>query len=145
MKKLLLTILLSLSTTIYADSCPLLETKQTECDVVKVIDGDTFYANCNNVYTKIRMVEIDSYESRLNNRAYKQAWQQKLTPEQIVGRGKKASSIAKEELLNKHVILTQPQKQKIDIYGRTLAKVYIDCVDINNKFLIEHPDVYLKY
>lgn len=145
MKKLLLAVLLTLSTAIHADSCPLLTTKQTECDVVKVIDGDTFHANCNNVYTKIRMVEIDSYESRMNNRAYKQAWQQKLTPEQIVGRGKKASSIAKEELLNKHVVLTQPQKQKIDVYGRTLAKVYINCVDINNKFLTEHPDVYLKY
>lgn len=145
MKKLLLAILLTLSATTYADSCPTLKTEQTECIVAKVIDGDTFHAYCNKVYTKIRMVEIDSYESRLNNRAYKQAWQQKLTPEQIVGRGKKASSITKKELLNKHVILTQPQKQKIDIYGRTLAKVYIDCVDINNKFLIEHPDVYLKY
>lgn len=145
MKKIILMLICILSTTAYAYECPLLETKQTECNVVKVIDGDTFHANCNNVYTKIRMVEIDSYESRLNNRAYKQAWQQKLTPEQVVGRGKKASSIAKEELLNKHVIITQPQKQKIDVYGRTLAKVYINCININNKFLTEHPDVYLKY
>jgi len=145
MKKLLVAMLLTLSTAVYAYDCPLLASNQQECDVVKVIDGDTIHANCNKVYTKIRMVEIDSYESRLNNRAYKQAWQQKITPEQVVAKGKKASSIAKKELLNKHVIITQPQKQKIDIYGRTLAKVYVNCININNKLLEEHPDVYLKY
>jgi len=115
------------------------------CTVTKVIDGDTVHANCAGRDTKIRLTAIDSYESKRNTRAFKQAYEQKLTVEEVVVRGKKATTITKQELSGKQILVISPVKTKIDKYGRTLGEVYVDCVDVNQKLLLEHPDVFLKY
>ena len=127
-------------------SCPIPNnTDVLSCKVTKVIDGDTVHANCGGKDAKIRLTVIDSYESRKNSRAFQQAYQQQLTVEEVVIRGKKATGIAKTELSGKDIIVVMPPKTKIDRYNRILGAVYIDCVDINLKMLKEHPDVFLKY
>ena len=116
------------------------------CQVIRVIDGDTIEGKCNTTpYMRIRLTSIDSYESKRNNRAYKQAYTQHLTVEQIVERGHKATDVTKKELEGKNIRVVVDNKNSIDKYGRTLGEIYIDDVDINQKLLREHPDIFLKY
>lgn len=116
------------------------------CTVTKIIDGDTVHALCGTKETKIRLTTIDSYESKKNNRAYKQAYQEHITIDEVVAKGKRATLIANEELLGKQIKVVPPSKgSSIDMYKRDLGEIYIDGVNINRKMLKEHPDVFLKY
>jgi len=96
MIKYLITIFLYICLTSFASA-------DKSCTVTKVIDGDTVHAMCGKKDVKIRMTEIDSYESKRNNRAYKQAYEQKLTVEEVVVKGKKATDITKKELTGKKI------------------------------------------
>jgi endonuclease YncB( thermonuclease family) len=115
------------------------------CHVTKVIDGDTIWVLCGTVKEKVRLTIIDSFEKSKNNRAFKQAYQQKLPIEEVVRRGKLASTYTTKELLNKDVVVKFNDKSSKDQYGRTLGEIYIGSVDINIKLLSDHPDVFLKY
>lgn len=116
------------------------------CQITRVIDGDTVEGKCDDVpFIRIRLTSIDSYESKRNNRAYKQAYTQQLSVEEIVNRGHKATEITKQYLEGKHVKVVIPEKTPVDKYGRTLGELFIDDVDINLKLLRENPTVFLKY
>ena len=116
------------------------------CTVTKVIDGDTVHAMCGKKDVKVRMTLIDSYESKKNNRAYKQAYEQKLTIDEVVDKGKKATNITKRVLTGKRIKIVPPTKgDKIDLYGRDLGEIYLDGENVNKKLLTEHPDVFMKY
>ena len=116
------------------------------CTVTKVIDGDTVHAMCGKKDTKIRLTTIDSYESKRNNRAFRQAYQERITVEEVVSKGKQATIIAKKELMGKKIIVVPPKKgPATDMYNRSLGEVFVDGVNVNQKMLKEHPDVFLKY
>lgn len=114
------------------------------CNVTRVVDGDTIHALCNGKDVKIRLAVIDSYESKKNQRAFKQAYEQHITLEEVIARGKRATEITKQELEGKKIKVVSSPTNK-DRYGRALGSVYVDNVDINEKLLKEHPDVFLKY
>ena len=116
-----------------------------QCKIIKITDGDTVKGVCNNNLTNIRLLGIDSYESRRNNRAYKQAYLQHLKIDKVVEKGKQATKFTYEELMDKDVILINNTSQLKDRYGRTLGNLYINGSNINEKLLNEHPDVFLKY
>lgn len=140
MKYIIITILLTTSYFLYAAT-----TKQI-CFVTKVIDGDTVHATCESKDVKIRLTSIDSFETKRNNRAYKQAYERQLSVEEVVRRGKLAKQVAEQELKGKKVTVVAPTKgPTIDMYKRLLGELYIDGVNINTKMLVEHPDVFLKY
>jgi micrococcal nuclease len=127
-------------------TCPVPSTPgNLSCTVTKIIDGDTVHAQCGGIDTKIRLTVIDSYESKKNTRAFKQAYEQKITVEEVVIRGKQATEYTKQELADKQILVVPPAKSQIDRYGRTLGTIYFNCVDINQKLLTEHPDVFLRY
>lgn len=135
-------LLTSVSYVVYAQA---FGTKQI-CFVTKVIDGDTVHATCDSKDVKIRLTTIDSFESKRNNRAYRQAYEQHITVEEVVQKGKIAKRVAEQELKNKKVTVVAPSKgPKLDMYKRLLGELYVDGVNINNKMLTEHPDVFLKY
>lgn len=96
-------------------------------DVEKVIDGDTFQAHVHDMADKIRVriLGIDTPESRRNQKARKDAKREggRVT-EQIV-LGKTAKERATELLLNRRVILEAPDKKviKTEGYGRYIAYV----------------------
>ncbi|PPD54362.1 MAG: hypothetical protein CTY12_03460 [Methylotenera sp.] len=120
------------------------QTKDT-CTINKVVDGDTVHATCSNEKKKIRLTTIDAFESKRNQRAYRQAYEQRLDLDEVIRRGKKATEIAKSELEGKEVTVKYQDDTIKDRYNRDLGEIYIDGVDINNKMLKEHPDVFLKY
>ncbi|MGZ8924564.1 MAG: thermonuclease family protein [Nitrososphaeraceae archaeon] len=115
------------------------------CTVTKVIDGDTIHATCSGQPTKIRLTTIDSYESRRNNRAYRQAYEQHISVDEVVKRGKQATEYTKKLLSNKQIIIKHTSPDTQDRYGRELGEVYIKDNNINQLLLKQHPDVFLKY
>lgn len=136
MKKLLGILLCLFALNVQAD---------TMCQITRAIDGDTVDAICDSKKIRIRLLKIDSYESKHNNRAYKQAYIQGINIEDIVKRGHQAALITKQTLEGKTVQLVTQPKNPIDLYGRTLGELFINGVSINDKLLSENPNVFLKY
>lgn len=91
--------------------------------IVNVIDGDTFDMNIDlgfniHIYERVRLLNIDTPENR--------GVEKKL--------GKAVTQYAKKHFEGKEVIL-RSSKNKTDSFGRWLAEVYID--DLNIKELYD--------
>ena len=84
--------------------------------IEKCIDGDTVIINGE----KIRILEVDTFESRRNNQAKKQAKKFKISLKTVIEKGQKAKELCDKDWKGKSVKLT---KWKIDRYGRTLAYI----------------------
>lgn len=94
----------------------------TECEVIRVVDGDTIVVNYNGKEEKVRLIGIDTPESVHPNET-------KNTEEGI-----KVSDYTKERLTNK-IIELELDVQERDKYGRILAYVYIDGEMYNKELL----------
>lgn len=114
----------------------------------RVYDGDTIeIINENNQKENIRLLGIDCYETSTNNRAYKQAYENKIPIEQVVAQGIKAK-LALIELFktnpNKQLYI---ERQGKDCYNRTLGILYLAKININ-KYLLKSGNameyVYIK-
>lgn len=119
------------------------------CTVTRVIDGDTVVGNCEfRGKQVIRLIGIDSFESRRYKRAYKQADKYGITIDGVIERGKQAKSITKKLLVNKRIILEFGDR-KYGVYGRLLATIIFDdgqgWCNVNNFLLTEHSDVFFEY
>lgn len=143
MKKTLAVISLTIITA--TSTVAVISKSKDTCTITKVVDGDTVHAMCGKEKKKIRLTTIDSFESKRNQRAYRQAYEQHLDLDEVVRRGKKAAEIAKSELEGKEVTVEYQSSDLKDRYNRDLGELYINGVDINTKMLKEHPDVFLKY
>jgi len=127
MKKLLMCLLCSmlllLPGTVYAveDFMPSFDM----CTVVRVIDGDTFEANCRyrGDGVKVRVLGIDTYESRENSHLAKQLGDN-VTKEQALAKGRYAKHCAQRFLKDTAVVLVFPDR-RYDMYNRLLSKVYV--------------------
>ena len=95
---------------------------KTECEVVRVVDGDTIVVNYNGKEEKVRLIGIDTPESVHPNET-------KNTEE-----GVKVSDYTKERLTGKNIEL-ELDVEKRDKYGRILAYVYIDDQMYNKELL----------
>lgn len=112
----------------------------------RVYDGDTIEViNENNQKENIRLVGIDCYETSTNNRAYKQAYQNKITIEQVVAKG------TKEKLALVEVFKKNPNKQLYverqgkDSYNRTLGIIYLGKINVNKYMLKTGNALEYKY
>lgn len=95
--------------------------------VCRVVDGDTIWASD---YDKsIRILGIDTLESRPNKRAYKQAADDNVDVNKIVEQGNIAKSFAIKTLQDECVLLT---KSKINS-DRDKYKRYLRFVDIKQE------------
>lgn len=74
------------------------------CKVDRIVDGDTIYAYCDinkngiidkNERVKIRIVSIDTFESKLNRRARLQSKKYNIPISQVIANGLKAKEILK--------------------------------------------------
>ena len=92
MKKLVLILLIIFVIT------PTQAMEKTTARVLKVIDGDTIEVLLDNKYENVRLLGVDCYETYPNNRAYKQAYTEKITVEKVVELGKLAKYYVQKEL-----------------------------------------------
>lgn len=90
--------------------------------VSRVIDGDTVQLENKEI---VRLIGVDTLESRYNRRLQLQTHETGLPPHVIIQRGKEAANYTRSLLIGKRVRL-EFDKTKKDRYGRTLAYVYLE-------------------
>lgn len=93
--------------------------------VHRVIDGDTFEFIEDNTPFRVRVLNLDTYESANNSRANKQAKELNIPLDSVISRGKRAKEYAKNLLENKKVHLIRIDKNQ-DSFGRLLRQVKIN-------------------
>ena len=98
------------------------EIETQECEVVRVVDGDTIVVKYDGVDEKVRLIGVDTPESVHPNET-------KNTEEGI-----KTSEYTKQRLTGKTVEL-ELDVQERDKYGRILAYVYVDGEMYNKELL----------
>lgn len=93
-----------------------------EVKIIKCVDGDTIKVLTDNLTIKtIRVLEVDTFESRKNKQAQKQARLFDLDIETVVEIGQQAKQLCIEDWENKQVIIDCWKK---DRYKRDLCYVY---------------------
>lgn len=107
-----------------------------EAQVLRVIDGDTIVVNINGTEEKVRLIGVDTPESRLNSRAYLQEKKLGKDAEVIVELGKKAKEFSSSILQTTQKVFLEFDVQQRDKYGRLLAYVYLPDGKMLNKEII---------
>ena len=104
------------------------------CEVIKVVDGDTSDLNISlgfDIYHKcrVRLYGIDTPECRTRNKDEK-------------ARGKLAAKFLQDAISNgNHVILQTQLKDSKGKFGRVLASVIVDGIDINQQMIEKYMAV----
>jgi micrococcal nuclease len=112
--------------------------ERVPCTVVKVYDGDTFKCRLESgEEVKVRLIGVDTPESRRNRKAYRDAERSGKSVEEIVRLGKKASAFTKKLIPPGTVVYLETDVQVHDRYGRLLAYVYLPDGRMLNEVLLE--------
>jgi micrococcal nuclease len=105
-----------------AEFRPLLPTKKPV--VAYVVDGDTIAVHIDRAVEKVRLIGIDTPESRKNDRAALQAERSHQDIKTIMEFGRRAKETLKGLLPKGTELRIEYDVQKRDKYGRLLAYVY---------------------
>ncbi len=100
-------------------------------EIIKVYDGDTVRAKTTeNKEISIRLIGIDCFEVSLIDRAYKQAYLENLSIEEVLKRGIESKKILHDffKTNNNDIFL---ESHGLDKYGRTLGILYSGNMNIN--------------
>jgi len=108
---------------------------QQKTTVTRVIDGDTIQALYGGVGNRIRLIGIDTPESRVNRKAKKDKYanMSEHDTKTIIEMGKKAKAYVDGLLKREDMITIEVGVQEMDKYGRLLGYVYLS----NGKMLNE--------
>lgn len=101
--------------------------------IIKINDGDTLTALVNNETTKIRLLDVDCYETKKNAKAKFQQKYYGLSVDEVLEKGKQSRKILKKLLKDHRYIRVEWGKR--DSFGRILGKVYLD--DIKSAGVID--------
>ena len=106
-------------------------------EIIKIYDGDTIKSKTDtgNKFN-IRLFGIDCYETSKINRAYKQAYNDRLSVEEVVNNGLKAKKYLEE--LHSKVKCASFNFKGIDKYNRILGVLYFENENINQKLINEN-------
>lgn len=110
--------------------------------VEKITDGDTFSVIFNGRKEKIRLIGIDTPESRRNERSKKQSKEEKLDQEEIVAMGKEAKAFIARQIKKGDQVRLEFDVQERDRYGRFLCYVYLEDERMLNEIIIEEGYAY---
>lgn len=109
-------LILSVLTPLYADE---------KVIVTKITDGDTLKVIYKDENTGVRLIGIDTPESRANPKAKKDALRSGDDVRTITALGKKATAFTKSLVSKGDEVTLEFDAQKRDKYGRLLAYVYL--------------------
>ncbi len=109
---------------------------RTEADVVAVVDGDTLRLRVGRDRELLRLIGIDTPESRINKRAEKQAERSLTDTDTIIKLGERARSAVSGLVPVGTRITVEFDVERRDHYGRLLGYVYLpDGSMLNEKIL----------
>jgi len=107
------------------------------CRVVKVYDGDTFKCRlASGEEVRVRLIGIDTPESRRNKKAYRDSRRSGMSVEEIVSMGKEAARFTKKLIPPGTLVYLETDVQLHDRYGRLLAYVYLPDGRMLNEVLL---------
>ena len=101
--------------------------------VLSIVDGDTLKINYKGQKESIRLIGIDTPESRINKKTKKDAKRSGTDIEPIIAMGKKATAYVESLVKPGDTITIELDVQERDRYGRLLCYVYLS----NGKMLNE--------
>ena len=104
--------------------------------VTKIVDGDTIYVNQNGNTLKVRLIGIDTPESRYNSKAERDSDRSGEDIKAILTQGKWATAYLKSILRKGDTVTLEYDLQQYDKYGRTLAYVYLSDGRFLNNLMI---------
>ena len=108
--------------------------------ITKINDGDTITALINNETTKIRLLDVDCYETGKNSNTRFQQKYYGLSVDEVIKNGKQSRKKLKS-LLKDHRYI-RVVWDNTDGFGRILGKVYLD--DIKSAGVIDVNQYMLK-
>ena len=108
--------------------------------IIKINDGDTLSAFVNNETTKIRLLDVDCYETGKNSNTKFQQKYYGLSVDDVLEKGKQSRKKLKSLLKDHRYIRVIWEKR--DGFGRILGKVYLD--DIKSAGVIDVNQYMLK-
>lgn len=108
----------------------------TPAKVVRVVDGDTLKVELNGRVENIRLIGIDTPESKVNKKAKKDAARSSQDIKTIVSLGKAATSFTKSIIKPGDLVDIEQDVQSRDRYGRLLAYVYLKSGKMLNEEII---------
>jgi micrococcal nuclease len=104
----------------------------TKGRVMRIIDGDTLKMDVEGIgVTSVRLIGIDTPESRKNKRTLLQAQRNQTTQEAIISMGKKATLHMKSLVKRGDILILECDVQQTDKYGRLLAYAWYAWTDTN--------------
>ncbi|MBI4530256.1 MAG: thermonuclease family protein [Candidatus Latescibacteria bacterium] len=104
--------------------------------VVRVIDGDTFEITYRRQKERIRLIGIDTPESKANKKAERDAGRSKQDIRTVVSQGKEAVYYVKRLVKPGDTVKIEFDVQQKDHYGRLLGYVYLSNGNMLNEEII---------
>ena len=104
--------------------------------VVRVVDGDTLKVELNGRTENVRLIGIDTPESKVNKKAKKDAARSSQDIKTIVSLGKAATSFTKSIIKPGDLVDIEQDVQPRDRYGRLLVYVYLKSGKMLNEEII---------
>ena len=126
--------------------------------VKRIIDGDTISVFSGGKILKIRLIGIDTPESKGNDNAFRDSNRSGKDIEVIISQGKQATAYIKKHLKKGDPVTLEFDIVKYDKYGRSLAYVYLSDGTFLNDLIIssgyaspltiapnvKHKDIFIK-
>lgn len=139
-KKIVLTLCTLLLTALYSHLEAL--QKNEYAFVSRVIDGDTIEVMVAGHQERLRLIGIDTPESRSNHRALEQANRSHNSKEAIVAMGKCAKQFTSLLLPHGQSVRLETDRRKRDKYGRLLAYIYLPSGEMANEVILSSGYAY---
>lgn len=116
-------------------SLPALAFSPATC--LRVVDGDTLKVRIDDRQESVRLIGIDTPESRVNKKAFRDAQRSRQDVDTITGMGKRAEAFTKTLVRKGDVIRLEFDVQQRDRYRRLLAYVYLDDGKMLNEEIVK--------
>ncbi len=103
--------------------------------IIKIYDGDTVLAKIDKNQFSIRLIGIDCFETRKIHRAYKQAYQNNISVDEVDCKGQSSKQFLEQLYKNNQNKSVFLDFKGIDKYGRALGIVYFDSINVNKELI----------
>ena len=134
--KALLTIcLITFAINSLQSSCPAIPTNSTPITITKIYDGDTVGARIEGEVFLVRLKGVDCYETMRISRAYRQAYEENITIEEVVERGGKSKEYLSALFNQVGKDRIYFQFQGVDRYSRALGVLYFNKMNVNEEMI----------
>jgi len=104
---------------------------------MRVVDGDTLKVNIKGREESIRLIGVDTPESRINKKTKKDAMRSGQDVETIIAMGKKATAYVEGLVKQEDLIAIEFDVQERDKYGRLLGYVYLSNGKMINEEIVK--------